>query len=69
MFRGGSTSSTSAGLTGLCRATTAAASSMAGPLLSLDEAALRCCWWDRRESLEPLEPSELYPWEPPLCTG
>lgn len=31
------------GLTGLCKAATAAASSMAGPLLSLDEAALRCC--------------------------
>lgn len=42
---------------------------MAGPLLSLEEAALRCCWCERREPLEPLEPSELYPWDPPLCTG
>lgn len=42
---------------------------MAGPLLSLDEAALRCSWYERRDPREPLEPRELYPWEPPLCTG
>lgn len=51
----------SLGLTGLCKAMAAAASSMAGPLLSLEEAAeaLRCCWCERREPREPLDPSEL----------
>lgn len=55
---------------GLCSAT-APASSMAGPLLSLDEVAeaLGCCWWDLWDPREPLEPRELYPWEPPLWMG
>lgn len=46
---------------GLCSATAAPASSIAGPLLSLDDVAeaLRCCWCERWDPRDPLDPSEL----------